>query len=386
MKLWLHSLSVALLILLSTQSGLSQWIDDPQYDRLVKQGVAEIYNLEFDSADRTFREVVNRWPSHPSGYFFRAMVDWWRITIEPENRSFEAAFSNKLEHVIEMCDRKLDSNPDDVTSLFFKGGAIGFRGRRRVTHEEWLTAANDGRIAIPIVQHLFQLDPSNYDVLLGIGIYNYYAEVLPREYPLIKPIAILFPKGNRALGIAQLMIASEKAKYAWAEATYFLLQIYYGYEKDYAKALGLAEKLSRSYPRNSVFRRFIGRCDISLSRWTESQQVWSGIIARCDRSETGYSAHVKREALYYLGLCAMSWGQLKEALRYYYACDELSRSTDQHGPSPFMVMANLKIGMVYDLQNRRDLALEQYRKVTDWRDFYGSHREAEKYIERPYGK
>jgi len=64
----------------------------------------------------------------------------------------------------------------------------------------------------------------------------------------------------------------------------------------------------------------------------------------------------------------------------------LSRSTDQHGPSPFMVMANLKIGMVYDLQNRRDLALEQYRKVTDWRDFYGSHREAEKYIERPYGK
>ncbi|MCK7516648.1 MAG: hypothetical protein MZV64_02440 [Ignavibacteriales bacterium] len=93
----------------------------------------------------------------------------------------------------------------DVDALFFKGGSIGFRGRLRAFRESWLKAADDGREALPIVEQASILDPGNLDVQLGFGIYNYYADVIPNQYPLLKPhMMIFFPDGNREKGIEQL--------------------------------------------------------------------------------------------------------------------------------------------------------------------------------------
>ena len=75
----------------------------------------------------------------------------------------------------------------------FKGGAIGFRGRLRATRDSWIKAADDGREALPIVEQASKLDSNNTDVELGFGIYNYYAAVIPDEYPMIKPLMIFFP-------------------------------------------------------------------------------------------------------------------------------------------------------------------------------------------------
>jgi len=50
-----------------------------------------------------------------------------------------------------------------------------------------------------------------------------------------------------------------------------------------------------------------------------------------------------------------------------------------------MIMTNLRIGMIYDLQKKRDLAIMQYKKVAGWKDFSGSRRDAEKYLRQPYG-
>ena len=60
-----------------------------------------------------------------------------------------------------------------------------------------LKAADDGREALPIVEEAASLDPNNMDVQLGFGIYNYYAAVIPNENPLIKPLMIFFPDGDK---------------------------------------------------------------------------------------------------------------------------------------------------------------------------------------------
>lgn len=62
----------------------------------------------------------------------------------------------------------------------------------RALRESWLKAADDGREALPIVEEASALDPDNMDVQLGFGIYNYYADVIPNEYPILKPLMI-FP-------------------------------------------------------------------------------------------------------------------------------------------------------------------------------------------------
>jgi tetratricopeptide (TPR) repeat protein len=367
--------------------GNAQWLTSPDFDKHTQQGIDFVYNLQFDKADSEFRELTVSYPHHPAGYFFLAMVDWWRILLNIDSDSLDDGFFSKLDVVIHMCDSLLDKNPDDVTALFFKGGALGFRGRLHADRDDWLRAANDGRLALPIVQRAFKIAPDNYDVLLGMGIYNYYAEVIPEEYPEVKPLMVFFPSGDKQKGIEQLTMAGEHAKYASVEAKYFLLQIYYSYENDYQKAYRLAQDLSTRFPLNAVFQRYLGRCEIGLGLWEEAHSTFLSIL---DRSETktqsrpGYSESAAREALYYLGLYDMNVNNLDDALKYFYHCDELCRSLDKNGGSGFMAMTNLKIGMIFDLQHKREYALLQYKKVLRLDEYQKSHELADQYIKNPF--
>ena len=367
--------------------GTSQWLTDQGFDLHTQQGIDHVYNLEFDEAKKEFEYLISIYPNHPAGYFFLAMVDWWKISLDFDDESLDDGFLAKLDVVIEKCDSILDNHPDDVTALFFKGGALGFRGRLHANRGSWIKAANDGRLALPIVRHAFSIAPDNYDILLGMGIYNYYAEAIPEQYPIVKPLMLFFPSGDKKKGIEQLTAAAEKAKYASVEADYFLLQLNYTHERQYDKALDIALKLIARYPKNVVFHRYVGRCYISLGKWENAHEVFREILSRCEGTGggmTGYTDSSKREALYYLGVYAMNTGKYEESLQQFIRCDEVSKALDKNGESGFMVMANLRIGFIYDIQLKRDLAVAQYNKVLAMKKFENSYDQAEQYIKVRY--
>ncbi len=378
-----------LLLLLASlvpSDSFAQWLTDPDFDLHTKQGIDHVYNLEFDQAEKEFQYLIATHPNHPAGYFFLAMVDWWRILLNIDNESLDDRFLAKLDVVIDKCDSILDNNPDDVTALFFKGGSLGFRGRLRANRGSWIKAANDGRLALPIIRHAYSIAPENFDILLGMGIYNYYAEAIPEQYPIVKPLMFFFPGGDKAKGIKQLTAVAAKAKYAAVEADYFLLQLYYTHERQYEKALEIALRLFARYPKNVVFHRYIGRCYISLGKWENAHAVFSEILSRCGTpgGMVGYTDSAKREALYYLGVYAMNAGKYDESLQAFFRCDEVSRMLDKNGESGFMVMANLRIGFIYDLQMKRDLAVQQYNKVLAMKKFENSYEQAEQYLKVRY--
>ncbi|HXG00629.1 MAG TPA: hypothetical protein VNL69_07575, partial [Bacteroidota bacterium] len=308
----------------------------------------------------------------------------WRIQIDIEDERYDEQFYDSLDYVIELCDELLDKNENDVTALFFKGGAIGFKGRLKAHRGSWLDAANAGRKALPIVREASALDPNNYDILLGTGIYNYYAEVIPNEYPFVKPLLLFVPPGDRLKGIQQITAAAEKGKYASIESTYFLMQLYYLYEKNYPKALELALKLHHRFPNNMLFHKYVGRCYVVMGNWDKAKEVFSEILRRCKNNQPGYGPVVEREAVYYLGVYDMNSGAYESALKHFFRCDELSRKLDKDGPSGFMVLANLNAGKIYDATARRDLALAQYRKVLKMKEYKDSHSVAEQLIKVPF--
>jgi tetratricopeptide (TPR) repeat protein len=197
---------------------------------------------------------------------------------------------------------------------------------------------------------------------------------------------IFFPAGDKKKGMAQLREASEKAMYAKTEATYFLVQLLQNYEKDPLEGLTLALKLYKQFPGNPLFHRYVGRCQTSIAHWEEMHQTFLDILQRVKEHRMGYSASAEREAHYYLGLYGMNGKNFDEALQHFYRCDELSRVLDKDGPSGFMVMTNLKMGNIYDLQSKRDVALQQYNKVLQMTDYLDSHKEAEKYLKNPFSK
>lgn len=377
--------SLLFLVVCLPLAARSQWITAPEFEERSQSGIRAVYNLEFDRAEREFEWLASHYPAHPAGKFFLGMIEWWRILIALDDESRDDIFLRKMDDVIELCDSLLENDPNDITALFFKGGALGFQGRLRANRSSWITAANDGRLALPIVQKAFAIDPENSDILLGIGIYNYYAATIPERYPLVKPLMVFFPSGDKHKGIQQLETASEQARYAGVEAKYFLLQLHFTYEQQYDKALEIASSLHRRFPRNVLFHRYVGRSLFILSRRTEAEVVFTDILRRCDSRLEGYGAFVEREARFYLGMIAMDRRQWDEALQQFYRCDALSRDLDRKEQSGFMVLANLRIGMIYDVQKKRDLALKQYRKVTAMRNFENAHTMAHQYMKAPYG-
>ncbi len=357
-----------------------------KFDSLVASGIKQIYNIKFPEAEKTFRKVIADYPNHPAGRFFLAMINWWEILIDMDSEKYDEIFLQKLEDVIFQCDEILKKDPQNVDALFFKGGSIGFRGRLRAYRDSWLKAADDGREALPIVERAAHLNPKNVDVQLGFGIYNYYAAVIPEEYPMIKPLMFFFPEGDKKKGLEQLSNTASNGKYAKYEAIYFLMTLYYSYENNPFKAAEYADMLTGEFPDNPTFQRWKGRISVKKGDYVFASEVFKNIL---DKIKTGYPGYnvkrTKREASYYVGLQFFNTDQLDSSFFYFRDCEKVSKEIDEE-ESGFLVNAVLYQGMIYDLWGKRNDAIKRYEAVLDMEEYANSYKQAENYLEKPFKK
>ncbi len=364
-----------LLLLLS----FSIFAQNSDFDLRVNTGIKQIYNIKFTDAEKTFRLVIADYPDHPAGRFFLAMIDWWKILLDPDNESYDEIFFQKLEDVIYQCDQLLDKNPKNVDALFFKGGSIGFRGRLRAFRESWLKAADDGREALPIVEEAAALDPNNMDVQLGFGIYNYYADVIPNEFPLIKPLMIFFPGGDKEKGIQQLKNTAIKGKFAKYEARYFLMTLYYRYENNVIIADDYAKLLWDDFPDNPVFEKWRGRIAVRSGDYIFADSIFSDVLIKADKFFFGYNTPSSlREASYYIGYNLKNNGMLDSSKIFFERCIAESKKIDEEGEeSGFQVNAYVFLAQIAEALNRKSEAIKLYEDLLEMKDYGKSHSIAE---------
>ena len=354
------------------------------YDARVQRGIDLIYSLKFAEADRYFEGIIAADPDNPLGYFFLAMATWWRVLIDLESRAHDRAFYALLDRCIEVCDRRLKRDPEDFDAVLFKAGAIGFRGRLRGDRHQFLRAARDGIKSLPLLETSRKLEPANKDILFGQGIYNYFAEVIPLKYPVVRPITWLLPEGDRTKGLQQLQQVAREGRYARTEALYFLAQIYRIFEKDKRSALKYLEQLYRRYPDNALFHRYLARTLIDVGQWNRGTALYEEAIRRSREGRTGYHVRGQVEALYYVGRSALHWRRLEEAKTALAAADSLGPAADSKRTRRFMVLANLMLGKIHDVQGKRRQAVERYDRVLELPDFSNCHEQARKYLKEPY--
>lgn len=355
----------------------------PTYDSLLKAGINQIYSIKFTEAEKTFQVLKKEYPKHPASRFFFSMIDWWKIILSEENEEKDDIFYDKIEETVDFCDEILDNDPNNVDALFFKGGAIGFRGRLEVMRESWFSAANAGREALPLVEQAYKLDPKNEDVKLGFGIYNYLAAVIPEKYPIVKPVMIFFPEGNRALGLQQLKDAAISGKYSKYEARYILVTFYFYFENDMNSAQIYAQQLVESFPNNPMFERWRGRIAAREKETTLADSIFKDVLHKADKNYEGYNTPmVRREANYYLGYNLKNGSDLNTALQYFKKCIEESKKIDEEGEeSGFQINATLYSGTIFQTWGNKKEAKKYYEKVLDMRDFRDSHKNANIYLE-----
>jgi tetratricopeptide (TPR) repeat protein len=351
------------------------------FDSLAQKGITEIYNIKFEEAEVTFRNLIADYPEHPAGRFFLAMIDWWRILLDLDNESYDDLFYQKLEDVIHQCDQILSRNPKSVDALFFKGGAIGFRGRLRAYRESWIKAADDGREALPIVERASLLDPENVDVQLGFGIYNYYASVIPEQYPLIRPLMLFFPSGDKARGIEQLTKTAMKGKYARHEARYFLMTLFFSNEGNFIEADKYADMLISDFPDNPTFQRWKGRIAVRRGNYALASELFRDVLQKAEDNYAGYNNdRVIREAAYYVGVYHRNVNEPDSAKKYFTITDELSEKIDGKEESGFRINAILYLGMINDQIGLKEEARRHYTRLLRMREYGASHSLAKEYL------
>ncbi len=357
-------------------------LEQPSIKELATVGMDHLYDLRFDEAQRAFDLIDQQLPDHPIGPFLQSLTTWWQILLDLSDESHDRTFFSAMESVIDRCDAILDDDPDNVDALFFKGAALGFRGRLRSNRGDWFKAAMDGKRAMDYVLAVPRLEPDNADYGFGKGIYDYFAAVVPDRHPYVKPVMGLFPRGDRERGLELLERTASEGHYIQTEAVYFLLQINFIYERNYKQSLEHAAWLRERYPNNAFFHAIYGRVLAHAGRWSQSAPVFTEILDRYKRGDTGYNAAVAEQALYYLARERMVRRDFETALPFLLQLEALSARSKKDGY--FKVLGRLRQGMSFDALGQRDLAVQRYREVLRMKDWADSHDRASSYLDEPY--
>lgn len=388
----LHSLSFWILLCASVFIGLvllpidskAQWVfSQRETDSIISVTFEQIYSIEFDKASRNTHILMSAYPDHPSGFFLDALLLWWKMMVDPGNTSYNDVYLERLQKTIDVSNQILSEKEKSPMALFFKGGAYGYRGRYYSNKGIWNKASTDVKIAFETLNEVKRIAPNNHDVMLGTGLFNYFVEVLPQEYPVLSVLLYLFPKGDRQLGILQLKSAAEHSKYSKTEAKFSLLQIFANLEQRPQEALILAEELYSMYPNNAIFHRYVAKSNYAISNVFQAEQVWKEIIVNYKKQKPGYDIYLVREALFYVGELLFLQEEYGSSIRYFLKCDEASQRIDGSN-SKFRSLSLIRIGNIYDILLERETAISYYSRVLSWDNNNSSHELAKKYLVFPY--
>ncbi len=361
----------------------SSILSDPYVQTEGRRGVELLYNMQFEEANAIFGEISRRYPDHPIAPFLKGLNIWWNhIMLNLPDPSHDEAFFAAMDEVIARCETLLDDDPAHLDALFLRGAALGFRARLHSNRENWLKAVMDGRRAIGDVREVGQLAPQNPDYVFGKGMYDYYAAIIPENYSFAKAVMFFLPDGNRDRGLEQLRRAAQDGDFIQTEANYFLLQINYLYETDYANSRQYVTWLRERHPNNPYFHSYEGRVYVRWGRWDRAAQIYRDVLARYQQQATGYNRFFAQQALYFLARERMRYEAYDEALDYLVKLEALSASSADG--DPYKALGRLRQGMAYDALGKRDAAVQRYREVLAMADVNGSHDRAERYLDTPY--
>jgi len=347
-----------------------------------RAGLEALYDFQFAKADSLFHLISEQYSDHPIGPCLEALTLWWTILLNLGDTSRDEAFFAAMDEVIQRSDERLSRNKSDFDAMFFKGIALGFRGRLRSNRRDWIRAATDGKRAMDYVLAVADADSNNADFALGRGLYQYYAALIQDRYPSLRPITAFLPPGNRRLGLEELYRTATDGYYMQTEAMYFLVQINYLYERNFRASVEQISWLRDRFPNNSFFHTLEGRIYAGWHQWAASDTVFTSVLERYKAQQIGYTPSMAEQALYFLARSRIIKEEPASALTLLLSLEALTARLDSD--SFFKVLGRLYQGIAHDLMGQRDQAVAQYKEVLKMKRWGSSHSNARQYISDPY--
>lgn len=326
------------------------------------QALNDMYNFKFDKAEQQFRWIRQEHPHHPLPYFLMGLSQWWKIMPNIDNEKFDGQFMAYMDSAIFLADRMHKIDPENAEAAFFLSAAWAFKSRLHSERKSWRKAASAGKTTLNYLEPDKEKGDLGPEFLFGDALYNYYAEWIPENYTLLKPVLLFFPSGDKEKGLKQLKEVANNAFYTRTEAQYFLMRILALESNRPHEALQLAEYLHSSFPDNPYFHRYYARMLYSTGQYNRMEQESKSILAKIDSGMVGYESISGRYASFYLGRMKMNMKQHEEAKQYFIRTVEFAKS-DEAYDSGYFLYALLALGDIANEQNDKKLAKSYYKEV-----------------------
>jgi tetratricopeptide (TPR) repeat protein len=326
--------------------------------QLIIEGIDFASTLKYEQAIRVFDKLIQREPENPRGYFLKSATYFWIFSTDMHNEAVGDTLKELSLQAIEVAENRVDKNEDDINALFYLGGSYGTLGRYYGANKSYLKAYWYGQKGKNYLEDVVEIDSTYYDAYLGLGIYHYLADVLPKFVKILS--FILGVDGDRDLGIAELNIAAEKGTYTKSEALFFLGAIYAYREREFEKAINIFNKLLEKYPDNCGALIHLGRCYASMGKCELALQMYYKIL------NSGDTAHrMPMTSLHYqMGDVYYKMNNFYSAIGSFTIAVE--SDTSSKGSKRWTYPWSLyKLGLCYELIGKRNRAVEYYSQIDE---------------------
>jgi tetratricopeptide (TPR) repeat protein len=357
------------------------------------------YNLEYDQAIAVLEKGVAGNPNLPDLHNHIAQCIQFREmfkvgALESElvtgNNSFlrrpkidttpevENKFLSEIQKAMDLAQARLNANPNDAKALYSLGVTYALRGNWNfLVRKAWRDALHDATQARKLHNRVSELDPSNYDARLVQGAHDYILGSLPTVYKMLGFLVGF--RGDRQKGIQTLQQVASKGNSNRVDAEIFLCVIYRR-EQEWTAAAPLLEDLIRRFPRNYLLRFEQAQMYSSLGQKNKAIESIQKVAELKKSGAPGFAGLPAEKIYYQIGNIQFWYKDYEQAV------DNLKKAVAGGAALDLNTgtLAWMRLGQVYDLTNRRNLALEAYRKAIAFAPQAEAAKESSRYLSSPY--
>jgi tetratricopeptide (TPR) repeat protein len=397
------------------QGAPTAWLTEAErskFETLRIAGSEALFNLDYESARKSFKEMAVAFPNYPAGPQFLADSLWvetlyqtrrLQSSLYGSDDTFYSTSDDKADpRVVEqfraltrqarlLTEARLKQYPRDPEALYFLGATEGLKASfEEAVERRHFAALKDGSDAVDRHREVIKLDPNYHDAEITIGLYDYTVGALPLPIKLIAGVAGF--RGSKKRGLATLARVAKEGRWVHDEAKTLLI-VLYTREKRFAEAAALARELGGKYPRNYLYRleaadalvsqaaleREANHSTATTAAETEAFATFESLLR--DKAVRDTAARAFDLIHFKYGEALMTAGQYERAANEFLASAEVPGA--QQG---LATMAHLYAARALDLAGKRNDAVTQYRAVLARPNVYDAHDQAQSGLKEAFKK
>ena len=334
---------------------------DPAY----RAALALVYDGAFHTAEKRLGALSREHPDDPIGPYLHALALEWRLEQNPQSRALDRKVLTLANEALARAEDHLRRDAADGRALMARGAAHGVKSRLHLFRWQKGEARRE---AVRMRADLLGARAAGVEVAdldFGLGLYDYYADTLPRFFKLLRVLARI-PGGDRERGLAAIArVARGGSLFHEEEARVQMFEIESFFEQRPDRALPWIRGMWRHHPGWPLWGlKLADYLRDPLGLYDESAGVARVILATADeRRHVNYQPVVGAMARVLLGEALLL------DLRLSAARDAAGPATDGTPEAAWVgPRASLVVARSLELEGHLEATLPHYRRAAEGSD------------------